>query len=147
MPGFPFPSVGPGDYGSPPSPSLPPSDDRYYGQLRLTAIPLRRFARRSRSDTCFCSIRKWLSLPSSRVAPVSLCPALRPRWFPAHSPCRAQDCCLVPVGKLRLWGAFIFAPYPFDHDHTHFRGSITRPMLSLPPVPDLPCGLARGVRY
>src|SRR5206468_12637684 len=30
------------------------------------------------------------------------CPALRPRWCPAHSPLRAQDCCLPAHANRRL---------------------------------------------
>jgi hypothetical protein len=31
-------------------------------------------------------IRKLMALPSSRVTPLTTCPALRPRWSPAYSP-------------------------------------------------------------
>ena len=43
-----------------------------------------------------------MALPSSRATPVKTCPALRPRWCPAYSPCRAQDCCLPATGNSRL---------------------------------------------
>jgi len=38
--------------------------------------------------------RKQMALPSSQTIPLNACPALGPRWCPAHSPYRAQDCCL-----------------------------------------------------
>jgi hypothetical protein len=38
------------------------------------------------------SRRQW-ALPSSRVTPLSACPALRPRWCPLGSPYRPPDCC------------------------------------------------------
>jgi hypothetical protein len=43
-----------------------------------------------------------VALPSSRVPPVKTCPALRPRWCPAHSPRRTQDCCLPATENRRL---------------------------------------------
>ena len=43
-----------------------------------------------------------MALPSSRVPPVKTCPALRPRWCPAHSPSRTQDCCLPARANRRL---------------------------------------------
>ena len=43
-----------------------------------------------------------MALPSSRVTPLYACPALRPRWCPAHSPYRAQDCCLPALAHRRL---------------------------------------------
>jgi hypothetical protein len=48
-----------------------------------------------------CS-RRPVALPSSRVPPLKTCPALRPRWCPAHSPKRTQDCCLPATGNRRL---------------------------------------------
>jgi hypothetical protein len=47
--------------------------------------------------------RRHVALPSSRVPPVTPCPALRPRWSPWPSPCRASDCCLPLVPPRRLW--------------------------------------------
>src|SRR5262249_54739737 len=38
-----------------------------------------------------CVTRSQVALPSSRVTPLDTCPALRPRWCPAHSPKRTQD--------------------------------------------------------
>ena len=46
--------------------------------------------------------RSQVALPSSRVPPVKPCPALRPRWCPAHSPKRTQDCCLPATEHRRL---------------------------------------------
>ena len=46
--------------------------------------------------------RRHVALPRSRVPLVKTCPALRPRWCPAHSPKRAQDCCLPATENRRL---------------------------------------------
>ena len=46
--------------------------------------------------------RRQMALPSSRVPPVPTCPALRPRWCPAHSPQRTQDSCLPATANRRL---------------------------------------------
>jgi hypothetical protein len=46
--------------------------------------------------------RRQVALPSSRVPPVKTCPALRPRWCPAYSPYRTQDCCLPALANRRL---------------------------------------------
>ena len=46
--------------------------------------------------------RSPMALPRSRVPPVQTCPALRPRWCPAHSPKRTQDYCLPATGNRRL---------------------------------------------
>ena len=46
--------------------------------------------------------RRQVALPSSRVPPLKTCPALRPRWCPAHAPKRTQDCCLPVTGNRRL---------------------------------------------
>jgi hypothetical protein len=48
------------------------------------------------------SSRRPGALPRSRVPPVKTCPALRPRWCPAHAPERAQDCCLPAHANRRL---------------------------------------------
>ena len=56
----------------------------------------------TRSPTPGISSRRQVALPSSRVPPVETCPALRPRWCPAHSPLRAQDCCLPAHANRRL---------------------------------------------
>ena len=46
--------------------------------------------------------RREVALPRSRVPPLKTCPALRPRWCPAHSPKRTPDCCLPVTGNRRL---------------------------------------------
>src|SRR5262245_53821550 len=46
--------------------------------------------------------RSPMARPSSRVSPVQTCPALRPRWCPAHAPQRPQDCCLPGRAHRRL---------------------------------------------
>jgi hypothetical protein len=46
--------------------------------------------------------RRQAALPSSQVPPLKTCLALRPRWCPAHSPKRTQDCCLPATGNRRL---------------------------------------------
>ena len=48
------------------------------------------------------SPRRQVALPRSRATPMATCPALRPRWCPAHSPKRAQDCCLPVRANRRL---------------------------------------------
>ena len=56
----------------------------------------------TRSPNPGMSSRRQVALPSSRVPPVKTCPALRPRWCPAHSPSRTQDCCLPAHANRRL---------------------------------------------
>jgi len=56
----------------------------------------------TRSPTPGLWSRRQVALPSSRVPPLKTCPALRPRWCPAHSPKRTQDCCLPATGNRRL---------------------------------------------
>jgi len=56
----------------------------------------------TRSPNPGMSSRRQMALPSSRVPPVKTCPALRPRWCPAHSPSRTQDCCLPAHANRRL---------------------------------------------
>ena len=46
--------------------------------------------------------RRQRALPRSRVPLVETCPALRPRWCPAYSPYRTQDCCLPVRAHRRL---------------------------------------------
>jgi hypothetical protein len=58
-------------------------------------------------------------LDHSRVAPVSACPVLRPRWCPSHSPYRALDCCL-PVAAHRRLSLHFREGLSFVHDYTHF---------------------------
>ncbi len=87
-----------------------------------------------------------MALPSSRVVPLNVCPALRPRWCPVRSPFRLQDCCL-PFRQQRRLFPVSFPGYPLStaiyyfgvlfHGlrscSTQFRTSIT--------------GFARGFRY
>ena len=56
----------------------------------------------TRSPSPGMSSRRQMALPSSRVPPLKTCPALRPRWCPAHSPKRTQDCCLPVRAHRRL---------------------------------------------
>jgi hypothetical protein len=53
------------------------------------------------SSACLSPRGPW-ALPRSRVTPLPACPALRPRWCPAHAPCRIQDCCLPATARRRL---------------------------------------------
>ena len=56
----------------------------------------------TRSPNPGMSSRRPVALPRSRVPPVKPCPALRPRWCPAHSPERTQDCGLPAHANRRL---------------------------------------------
>jgi hypothetical protein len=74
----------------------------------------------TRSPTPGFSSRRQVALPSSRVPPMKTCPALRPRWCPAHSPSRTQDCCLPALANRRLSPLYHFEGYPPVHNYTHF---------------------------
>ena len=63
--------------------------------------------------------RRQVALPSSRVPLLKTCPALRPRWCPAYSPYRTQDCCLPALANRRL-SPRTPEGYPPVHDYTHF---------------------------
>ena len=128
MPGVAFPPVGPVGLSSPPSPVLCSAKTATLpisGRFACRSLPdtLRAFIVRglphglgttgkaprippgllvTRSPTPGISSRRQVALPSSRVPPVETCPALRPRWCPAHSPLRAQDCCLPAHANRRL---------------------------------------------
>lgn len=78
-----------------------------------------------------------MALPSSRVVPLNVCPALRPRWCPASSPFRFQDCCL-PFRQQRRLSPVLFW-LSLVHHHILFRGSITRPAFLFHPVPYFHC--------
>jgi len=80
--------------------------------------------------------RRLLALPSSRVTPLMTCLALRPRWCPGHSPWRAWDCSLPAHASRRLSPRFC-SGYPRGPRLYQFRGSITRPITSLPLAPHL----------
>ncbi len=54
-----------------------------------------------------------MALPSFRVVPLNVCPALRPRWCPARSPFRFQDCCL-PFRQQRRLFPVSFPGYPWS---------------------------------
>ena len=64
--------------------------------------------------------RRQVALPSSRATPVNACPALRPRWCPAYSPSRTQDCCLPATGNRRRSSLYRLESSPVVHDYTHF---------------------------
>ena len=98
----------------------------------------------TRSPTPGLSSRRPMALPSSRVPPVKPCPALRPRWCPAHSPQRTQDCCLPASGSRRRFPLYDREDYPVVHDDTHFgaRSHGLRPRYTRLRTP--PCGDARG---
>jgi hypothetical protein len=85
-----------------------------------------------------------MALPSSRATPMDACPALRPRWCPAHSPLRAQDCGLPASGNRRLSSPYTPERYPAVHDSTHFgaRSRGLHPRYTRLRTP--PCGDARG---
>jgi len=83
------------------------------------------------------SSRKHSDLPSSRVTPVSTCPALRPRWCPPCSPSRGPG--LLPSVRIKAVGfPSGTAPegYPSGPRLYIFRGSTTRPAPSLHPASD-----------
>jgi hypothetical protein len=91
--------------------------------------------------------RRQTALSSSRVPPLSACPALRPRWCPkslAHVFGTVAFRALQAVGfPPRLQRAVILlGPQLYL-----FRGSITRPAPSLPPAPYLPSQERTRVRY
>ncbi len=75
----------------------------------------------TRSPSPGVASRRQMALPSSRVPPMQTCPALRPRWCPAHSPYCAQNCCLPMPGNCRL-----------SH-HVHFSGLHNTACLLAPP--------------
>jgi hypothetical protein len=77
-----------------------------------------------------------VALPRSRVTPLLTCPALRPRWCPAHSPWRTQDCGLPAHGNRRL-SPPCCGGSPRGPRLDLWRGSLTRPVTSLPCAPHL----------
>jgi hypothetical protein len=56
--------------------------------------------------------RRQTALSSSRVTPLSACPALRPRWCPKHLASRLQDCCLPGAANRRLSRSTSTSGYP-----------------------------------
>jgi hypothetical protein len=91
--------------------------------------------------------RRQTALSSSRVTPLSACPALRPRWCPKHLAWRLRDCCLPGTANRRLSRSTSTSGYPTGPQLYSFRGSITRPAPSLHPAPYLPSQGRTRVRY
>ena len=56
--------------------------------------------------------RRQTALSSSRVTPLSACPALRPRWCPKHLAARLRDCCLPGAANRRLSRSASTSGYP-----------------------------------
>ena len=56
--------------------------------------------------------RRQTALSSSRVTPLSACPALRPRWCPKHLAWRLRDCCLPGAATRRLSRSASTRGYP-----------------------------------
>ena len=127
MPGVAFPPVGPVGRGSPPSPVLcaamtTPCPARGASRVARFPIPRRLHGVRGVPIGLVAGVkppghtrafghpvphsgsgaRRQVVLPSSRATPVKTCPALRPRWCPAHWPYRPQDCCLPALANRRL---------------------------------------------
>ena len=77
--------------------------------------------------------RRREALPSSRITPLNTCPALRPRWCPARSPWRGQDCCLPTALHTVGFGSgcpdLSCCPPLYI-----FRSSMTRPVFSPSPL-------------
>ena len=158
MPGVAFPPVGPLGLGSPPSPVLcaaktTPCPSRVASLVARFPIPCllhgvrvvprglvawwtppghaRAFGRPvPRSGH---GARRQVVLPSSRVTPLKTCPALRPRWCPAHSPLSHTG--LLPSGACKP-SAFPSIPLRLSYGPRlyTFRGSSTRPTSSLTPA-------------
>ena len=157
MPGVAFPPVGPVGRGSPPSPVLcaaktTPCPSRVASLIARFPIPrllhgvrgvliglvacvklpghARAFGRPvPPSGSC---ARRQVVLPRSRATPVKPCPALRPRWCPAHchtAPRPAAFRRLQTVGLYRDTAAAILLSTTLP-----IRGSITRPASSLTPA-------------
>jgi hypothetical protein len=88
--------------------------------------------------------RRQVAVPRSRVLPVKTCPALRPRWYPGHSPSRTQDCCLPALAHRRLSSLYHFERSPSVHNPTHF-GAPSRGLPSRDPrLRTAPYGEAHG---
>ena len=87
----------------------------------------------TRSPTPGICSRRQVALPRSRVPLLKTCPALRPRWCPAHLPWRTQDCCLPVSGNRRLSPHTTLRVILLSTT-IHISGSITRPAFSLPPA-------------
>src|SRR5919108_1361646 len=158
MPGVAFPPVGPLGRGSPPSPVLcaaktTPCPSRVASLVARFPIPrllhsvrgvpfgLMAWVKPPGHARAFGhpvpqsgnGARRQVVLPSSRATPLKTCPALRPRWYPAHSPLSHTG--LLPSGACKP-SAFtsILLRLSFGPPLYIFRGSITRPASSLPPA-------------
>ena len=70
----------------------------------------------------------------SQVTPLSSCPALRPRWCPEHSPLAHPG--LLPSTRLTVSAFPLIWRLSYRPRLYKFRGSITRPVLSLPLASD-----------
>jgi len=167
MPGFAFPRVGPLGLGSPPSSVLCSAKTADFPSrvaslvarlpipcllphacvLRTCAglaswreLPYQRQGSWSAGTPSLPAIsaRRQQALPSSRVAPVSACPALRPRWCPqdlAITPPRLLPSGIDKPSAFPLWLPRAVIPMTTT---TLFRGSITRPAPSLHPASHTP---------
>jgi hypothetical protein len=167
MPGFAFPQMGPLGLGSPPSsvlcsaktaccpsqgpsllarPPIPCLLPRFCVSRKSAGLAVRQKQPHQRQGSWSAgtptppaiSARRQQALPSSRVAPVSTCPALRPRWCP-------NDIAITPPGLLPS-GINKPSAFPLQlpkevipmTTNALFRGSITRPALSLHPASHIP---------
>ena len=74
--------------------------------------------------------------PKFSSDPLMTCPALGPPWCPKHSPERTQDYGL-PARASRRLSPRCCCRYPCGPRLYQFRGSITRPITSLPLAPHL----------
>ena len=145
MPGVAFPPVGPLGLSSPPSSvlcsaktAIRPVSGRFACRslpdtlsalcVRVVPYGLMAWARPPDHTRAFghpvphsgSVTRRQMALPSSRATPVNTCPALRPRWCPAYSPSRTQDCCLPATGNRRRSSLYRLESYPVVHDYTLF---------------------------
>jgi hypothetical protein len=170
LPGVAFPPVGPVGRGSPPSPVLcaattPPCPSRVASLLarfprprllhgvrgvliRLVAgvtLPGHARALGRPVPHSGSGARRQGVLPRARATPVQTCPALRPRWGPAHWPYRPQDCCLPALAHRRRLPRYRCGS-PAVHDSPDFgapsRGLPPRSLQLRTPM----AGRARGVR-
>ncbi len=67
---------------------------------------------------------------------MNTCPGLKPRWCPAYSPLRNQDCCLPVRGDRRL-SSHTSGNIPVTTT-IHFSGLNTQPASSIHPASDSP---------
>ena len=86
--------------------------------------------------------RRREALPSSRITPLTTCPALRPRWCPARLPWRGQDCCL-PMHCIPSALGPVARTYPLSTTihFSEFNDAacvLASPLLRTPPLGDRP---------